>query len=90
MILNFRREAGNCRICWTTASDSDFQVSGRIDAARGITKVRKKILEGGTKKYITTHLLTISSVFNPQKRAAHGRLDNFISFPTVCVHFFYH
>merc|ERR1712226_1455074 len=32
-----RRERGNCRICWTTAQDSDFMISGTA-ANMGYTK----------------------------------------------------
>ncbi|XP_059081532.1 uncharacterized protein LOC131879276 [Tigriopus californicus] len=33
-----RQEAGNCKICYTTAADTDFSVSGQSDALMGFTK----------------------------------------------------
>ena len=34
-----RRERGNCRICWTTAQDDDFMVSGMV-ATKGTLSVQ--------------------------------------------------
>jgi len=33
-----RRERGNCKICWTTAIDTDFQVSGKSNNMSGFVK----------------------------------------------------
>ena len=35
----FRRERGNCRICWSTIAATDFQVSGPNSKMRGVILV---------------------------------------------------
>ena len=36
IISYYRKERGNCRICWTTANAADFAISGKV--AMGIIK----------------------------------------------------
>ncbi len=36
----FRRERGHCRICYSAMADTDFQVSGMTNTAKGYNNVR--------------------------------------------------
>ena len=40
LILRFRRERGQCRICWTATTITDFAVSGKTNVASGKVGVR--------------------------------------------------
>ena len=37
---NYRRETGQCRICWSADAAADVGVSTDINKAYGVTKVR--------------------------------------------------
>jgi len=37
-LLNFRRETGNCQICWSADAVGDVEVSGGTGAAKGVVK----------------------------------------------------
>ena len=38
-LLNFRRESGNCQICWSADAVGDVEVSGGTGAAQGVVLV---------------------------------------------------
>ena len=38
-LLIFRREAGNCQVCWSADAVGDVEVSGGTGAAKGVVKV---------------------------------------------------
>ena len=39
-LLIFRRETGNCKVCWSADAQSDVGVSAFVNAAKGIILVR--------------------------------------------------